>query len=568
MEQDDKFDDLIRQKFAENEFIFNEENWAKAEKKIDTVRRLRKIYLWTSIFIVGIFIGIGLMLLLSREGKNENTKINTKLNPKKDNQIEILSSVKSDNEKALSPAISSKQVVNTVSQVEKENSLPPSTGIKSNDISTENPDKAEQSIANKTVDPNKQIIKNGIQELKQPVGVKAKKAENSGKTEKKRIQNNKSPLLTEFAESGKSDDKSKSNATKELIVKNEPKINSTVIASSQLETKSQINNEEAPITQNIPEEKIKNEVQTTAQVVDKKEDTKSNSFNSVSQKSENKNAKPEESVSVPDQTKKTEIKGDAETTPELPVETQKLVSDSAKLTSDSSIVSKQNILTPPPPIPSGLASATFFSIDAGTNLEIGWKYEDATEAGGFNPVLGLGITHYFNQKWSFNSGVQYGSIGYLKASKKSFSDVTYGFGSTTIDTIIDTRFLHYAVAPLLFQYSFNDKNTISFGGSISYLLNSKSKLSIKTTTVTAVTIDSNEVNSSEKSETGYYANAFNNWDASLAFGYRRRISQKFNVSAIANFGLLDIKNNSFFSREVFERNIGMKITLTYNLFDF
>ncbi|MDP1746733.1 MAG: outer membrane beta-barrel protein, partial [Bacteroidota bacterium] len=156
-----------------------------------------------------------------------------------------------------------------------------------------------------------------------------------------------------------------------------------------------------------------------------------------------------------------------------------------------------------------------------------------------------------------------------------FTGTTYGFGSTSVDKVINTKTLHYAIVPLLFQYHFNDKNAISIGGSISYLVNSKSKVTINTTTIAPMVLDSNQTGpvenqtiSTQSTETGYYSNAFNKWDASLAIGYRRRISQKFSLAAIANIGLLDVKDNVFFSREMDERNVGLKIIISYNLFEF
>jgi hypothetical protein len=49
-------------------------------------------------------------------------------------------------------------------------------------------------------------------------------------------------------------------------------------------------------------------------------------------------------------------------------------------------------------------------------------------------------------------------------------------------------------------------------------------------------------------------------------GYRRRLSEKFNIAAIANIGLLDIKKNLIFNENKRERNSGIKIIISYNLF--
>ncbi|MEK6615669.1 MAG: hypothetical protein AABZ32_06105, partial [Bacteroidota bacterium] len=111
------------------------------------------------------------------------------------------------------------------------------------------------------------------------------------------------------------------------------------------------------------------------------------------------------------------------------------------------------------------------------------------------------------------------------------------------------------------QYCFDTKNTIGIGGSVSYLVN---------TTSNVVAYSKNSFGSTDMNQKKQFGfmNGFNKWDASLAISYRRRISEKFSISASANYGLLDIKENSFFSRENFERNIGLKILFRYDLFQY
>lgn len=626
MNQEENFDDLIRQKFDEKEFVFNDENWEKAEKKIDAVRRLSKIYLWTSIFIVGLIIGVGLTLLLVGNKKSENTKNVSELNLQKDNKTEILSDGNSGLEKSNSELSSDKLKENTVSkkEEEKQNSLEEKSGLITNDnqnsekeskgkelspgniqhnipaslnkankelLSPKNigagnentgSNKEAKLIANKTSNPNNQILKKAA---KGKSGNEvSKKGENNNSVKEKKSQiNNNATILNELTSSERVKDKSKSSGTEDVPEQDGNNINSDISPSTQVEKNIQKNNNDLSLEKSASEGKLENEVPAPA-VFAQNEGLESNivlkegnqaeknsqkynpdvsELNSGKDEKSNNEPPPLTPLSMQNAEQQNDSAANYDKTTEL---LQQISTEIVKQKVDSSV--QINLTAAPPVVPSGLASATFFSIEAGTNLEIGWQYGEATEGGGFNPILGIGVSHYFNQKWSLYSGVQYGSIAYLKVSKKSFSDVSYGFGSITVDTVIDTKYLHYAVVPFMFQYSFNDKNAISIGGSISYLLNSKSKVTINTTTVSAVTTDSNEVSSTAKSELGYYANAFNKWDASLAIGYRRRISQRFNVAAITNFGLADIKNNEFFTRDTFERNIGLKITLSYNLFDF
>lgn len=585
MKEQENFDDLIRQKFAEKEFIFNEENWEKAEKKIDSTRRFGKISLWTSIFIIGLFVGVGITLLFVGNEKNENTKNISEIHLLEDNKTESLSNentaVESSNsslssgpqnenrsmsqktaEKEIPAEAESTSIIGD-QKTEKGSSTPKSTNLqaeklinknaknlspaaliapKSETIKTKKENKISNTeaklIAHKTVKPDKQTQKNISKESEEPVSEISKKVED------------KSIVIEKKSE------------------KNKDAVSETIIAKDE----KQNNDEQTKALNTEQNEKVVNATETIAK--DQSEKNSSDApLNPVTQEKEPVNEHKSELALLTENTeKKINTGADSSSLTEIILPEKELAI--AKL--DSAIVPNENKSIPPPLAPpGGLASATFFSVDAGTNFEFGWQYPDASEAAGFNPVLGIGITHFINQKWSFLSGVEYGSIAYLKASQKVFTSTTYGFGSTSVDKVIDSKTLHYAIVPLLFQYHFNDKNAISIGGSISYLVNSKSKVIINTTTIAPMVLDSNQTGpvenqttSTQSTETGYYSNAFNKWDASLAVGYRRRISQKFSLAAIANFGLLDVKDNVFFSREMVERNVGLKIVISYNLFEF
>lgn len=589
MKEQENFDDLIRQKFAEKEFIFNEENWEKAEKKIDSTRRFSKISLWTSIFIIGLFVGVGITLLFVGNEKNENTKNISEINLQEENKTENLSNespeVKNSNsslsqsqinensstssktaEKEIATEAENTSIINDDQKTEKSSSTPINTNIqteklsknaknlspaalkdsKNETIKTKKENKISDTeaklIAQKTVNTNKQTQKNISKELEEPVREISKKVEDNFILIEKNSEKNKdviSESLNSKVETLNNEEQTKALNTEQ----NEKEINaSKTIAKDQSEKNSEKNNSDVtlnPVTQDKdPVNEPKSELALLTENTEKKINT------------------------VADSSSLTEI-----ILPEKELAIAKL---------DSAIVPNENKSIPPPLAPpGGLASATFFSVDAGTNFEFGWQYTDASEAAGFNPVLGIGITHFINQKWALQSGLEYGSIAYLKASQKVFTSTTYGFGSTSVDKVINTKTLHYAIVPLLFQYHFNDKNAISIGGSISYLVNSKSKVTINTTTIAPMELDSNQTGpvenhtiSTQSTESGYYSNAFNKWDASLAIGYRRRISQKFSLAAIANIGLLDVKDDAFFSREMVERNVGLKIIISYNLFEF
>lgn len=73
--QEGQFDELIRQKFAEKEFIFNEENWEKMENKIASERKIGRITLWSSIFSIGLISGIAISYLLMNTFSTDSNTI-------------------------------------------------------------------------------------------------------------------------------------------------------------------------------------------------------------------------------------------------------------------------------------------------------------------------------------------------------------------------------------------------------------------------------------------------------------------------------------------------------------
>lgn len=58
MKEEKDFDKIIRSKFAEKEFIFNEANWERVEQKLDANRTRALVIRRSLIFIIGLSIGI------------------------------------------------------------------------------------------------------------------------------------------------------------------------------------------------------------------------------------------------------------------------------------------------------------------------------------------------------------------------------------------------------------------------------------------------------------------------------------------------------------------------------
>ena len=430
MTEQENFDELIRQKFAEKEFVFNEENWEKAENKIDSTRRLNKIAKWSTIFIIGLFSGVFLTLLLVDKVNTNDTKAISELTNQtgRDNSSLGLNKEKPNKEKNSSKLNSEKQNQNDASQNEAEKEKP--TEIKNSATSIEQT-KTETNISNpELVKENLSNTKTVSSNETEKAIISSKKGNNISNKESKLIALKTSPTKKiinkkELKEPEINDNKGSENNYINNSVENNSQKNCSTSSLTQITQADKTTNQsqnitlattQPSITKSNSEVNFTEQSKTIAVATTQQSETKSNSeTNSAEQsktiaidathKSEAKsnieaNITTQPKTTVTTATQNNEVKNNFETDSAKHQESQPLTKESVKQKLDSSDVSKQNnLIAPAPPAPGGLASTNIFSIDAGTNLEMGWKYADATEARGFNPILGIGFTHYVNQKW-------------------------------------------------------------------------------------------------------------------------------------------------------------------------
>ncbi|HET7818534.1 MAG TPA: hypothetical protein VFL70_04460, partial [Bacteroidia bacterium] len=74
MKEEKDFDKIIRSKFAEKEFIFNEANWERVEQRLDADRTRALVIRRSLIFIIGLSIGILLMFPFIFSSEEESNK--------------------------------------------------------------------------------------------------------------------------------------------------------------------------------------------------------------------------------------------------------------------------------------------------------------------------------------------------------------------------------------------------------------------------------------------------------------------------------------------------------------
>ncbi len=198
-----------------------------------------------------------------------------------------------------------------------------------------------------------------------------------------------------------------------------------------------------------------------------------------------------------------------------------------------------------------------FSVEAGANYMYGWQNPGTRDASGFNPVIGVNYFNNFKPKMSLTFGIQYTSVSKLNYSTYTSRVSRFAFGEENNVTVFTPVKLHYLIVPLRFNYSLNVMNSVGIGCNIAYLLNVESDVETYTEKLNA---KSNQV----LSKTTGYTEGFKKYDTQISAFYKRRLYPNLALNVEMFYGFTDIKDNTLFKSNVFERNTGVKLTLVYN----
>ncbi|MBP7808286.1 MAG: hypothetical protein KA163_03240 [Bacteroidia bacterium] len=202
-------------------------------------------------------------------------------------------------------------------------------------------------------------------------------------------------------------------------------------------------------------------------------------------------------------------------------------------------------------------------MEAGATYLLGWNGGGKNEAGGFNLLAGINFQHYFSNTISAQIGAQYSTISNLTNTSHTISTVKYDFGMEQDVTAIKYQKLHYLVAPIKVVFNVGDKNFIGVGCNVGYLLNSDSKKENYKTNSNDPNATKNGLTSTKESG---YVQGFNPFDIQVSASYRRKLYKGLSANAEFIYGLTDTKNNDFFKSNNFDRTVGFKLTLCYDLF--
>ncbi len=198
------------------------------------------------------------------------------------------------------------------------------------------------------------------------------------------------------------------------------------------------------------------------------------------------------------------------------------------------------------------------SIEAGVSYLYGWKNPGKTDADGYNPFIGINYFQAILDKLSVSLGIQYTSVSHLSYSSHTTKVSSLGLGEDSKVTVFTPTKLHYLIAPLRFHYRFSPQNVAGLGCNMAYLLTVETDVETYNQNIRGT--DGNSLYKDKG-----YTQGFRPFDIQLTGFYRRRLTSNLSFNAEIFYGLTDVKENSFFHSNVFERNSGLKISLVYNI---
>ncbi|MFO0478758.1 MAG: hypothetical protein ACK50L_08310 [Bacteroidota bacterium] len=200
--------------------------------------------------------------------------------------------------------------------------------------------------------------------------------------------------------------------------------------------------------------------------------------------------------------------------------------------------------------------ASILYAEVGFSYLFGWNSLLKHEADGFNFLAGFNYRYYFHNNLSLGLGIQYTTISNLSQSTFTVARTSYDFGIEKEITSIKYLQLHYVNVPFKFGYNIGKNNIIGAGVNFSVLLTDESRYQV---------YNAKNAEIANKKSNGYLT-GFNPYDMQVSIFYHRQLIKGFSINTEFGFGLIDVKDNAHFKNTIFERNMGCKLSLCYNLF--
>lgn len=530
-----KFEKNLKKKLDEAEFPFDEQNWEKASAMIDASRDNRKPFFFY--FLSGLALLITTGLVYYFVASDNNTPENQLA--VKENTVRTIETAPEVNFNATVVSDASTETTNSASDLNSN-----ATENSNNTTSTAS-EKAVVAASKKSVGKTALVKKTNLTSAQTAnsnalanttAPSTASDPANSSASSKANTPAN---AINEIA-SAKKSDKIKSTTVKEIPV---------VLGSQSSAQPAKAIASTPPTQVNGNTNKLGTPVTTDSIAVAIKPSEANKTQPAVAQ------SRVTDSIAdVRTQTAATLIVNSTDSVAKTPITTaEKAATDSASAITAMSIAAPFQVKQ----------TKNFIYAEVGGSYLFGWNSNEVKEAKGFNIVVGLNYLHYFNEHISLGAGVQYNTLNNLTNSSYTASTVNYDFGVKKDITTIKYLQLHYITVPVKLGFNAGKNNVFGIGANVSTLLNSDCRTDKYRTNNTEPMTENNRL--STKKETGYLT-SFNAYDVQASAFYRRRLVKGLSVNAEFFYGLTDIKKNDHFKNNNFERAMGAKLTLCYDLF--
>jgi hypothetical protein len=237
------------------------------------------------------------------------------------------------------------------------------------------------------------------------------------------------------------------------------------------------------------------------------------------------------------------------------------------LTDNNSIFSNEMMQWPLVNIPASseqwpkqnLFSKHQIGLELGTTFLLGWKDDKGTDAKGFNPIGGVQYIYNFKRRYYLATGIQLTSVGHIQNTDYTAKRIRYNFGEEIDYTTISAQSMYYLVVPVKFLYGIKTNQQIGAGINFAYLLDVSSD-------VKTYSQKQNSISDPIVTKSNGYKGGFNALDMQMSVVYRRRIFDKLAIHSEFIYGLFDVRNDKYFKPKSFDRNMGLKLTLVYEIF--
>ncbi len=207
-----------------------------------------------------------------------------------------------------------------------------------------------------------------------------------------------------------------------------------------------------------------------------------------------------------------------------------------------------------------LAKKHYLNVDLGAAYLFGWDKNQTKDGKGLDYYAGFNYGRYINRKFSVSAGIQVYNVSNINQPYYSAAHKEYGFGSTTIYTVVTATDLLFASVPLKLNYAVNEYNTLGLGVNVGYLLGANSGVQ------QYYMRDNEKIMLTPSAKTTQIYDGTQSFNFMITAAYTLRLNNRVAIKAEYLRGLTDLFKNSG-TLGVSEKTSGLRFGLQYTLFD-